>query len=803
MSSEKNAKRRNTFVKILLPICLFSLLVAGIGWGRHERTTEVEIVPDPIPGSETGSGSITKMVVDSTVIPDRFNCGCSENLQKIVPGETLNHVIFRDGGDSVVLEFAYKNKTVSGTVVFKDIDFSDYTLAMYNEGLVDRDIFVRFVNCKFACVKNSAAASRVKYQFDNCSFSRFYGSDAEFNRCLFGHTYKDGMVPFQNITVNDCYFCDLSSTDPASVGLHSDGTQIYGAKNVPVSNVAFNRCRFEVPAIQTSGNTASVNACIMFQLEYNDAVNVSFNNCYVNGGGYSIYAYAFDGLSVNNVSFNNISIGGAHLFGDMHPNTNPNIVFNNLHDTEELLVSSVWKANGKTHVIVSNDTTVERTLNIVTNTGEHEFIVPACLGGRDLRYNYLDIPFSKFPFDIDYVLDEDADYVVCYDTTTDVKQVRFVSFDGKAVMISTPPKAKESTKVATPSSPAVAPAVEKTLSGSAGEKDSSATKQFDSLSGDSNSEGTSVILQNDVAVNSEILASGECGKNVSYSLNGAGLLSIKGSGAIDSYNSTKTAPWFVYADKITAVEIGDGITQIGNQAFRKLTKVTSVDFPSSVISIGTNALSGCTKLEKVSFYPGLQSIGKNAFGSTKVSTVTFYGTQEEWSNVVIDSNNERLGTANVVFSAPAEGKATIILDGSCGSEVCFELLSDGTLRIFGRGDMTNFNSTKTSPWYDYIDDVASVVIEEGVTSIGSQSFRNAKELASVELPNSLVSIGTNSFINCKSLKKVSIGINVTSIGRYAFSGSGLIDVTYAGSPAQWEKITIGDKNAELTSHYKR
>ena len=92
-----------------------------------------------------------------------------------------------------------------------------------------------------------------------------------------------------------------------------------------------------------------------------------------------------------------------------------------------------------------------------------------------------------------------------------------------------------------------------------------------------------------------------------------------------------------------------------------------------------------------------------------------------------------------------------------------------TLTISGNGAMGNYSSSNEPPWvsYWYWTYIKTVVIEDGVTSIGTYAFRSIN-VTSVTIPNSVTSIGTYAFYNCSSLTNVTIGSSVTAIGEYVF-----------------------------------
>ncbi|MDE5896663.1 MAG: leucine-rich repeat domain-containing protein, partial [Clostridia bacterium] len=87
--------------------------------------------------------------------------------------------------------------------------------------------------------------------------------------------------------------------------------------------------------------------------------------------------------------------------------------------------------------------------------------------------------------------------------------------------------------------------------------------------------------------------------------------------------------------------------------------------------------------------------------------------------------------------------------------------------------------------------LSTVVISDGVTSIGDYAFYYCNGLKSIEIPNSVTSIGNYAFSDCSRLSRLDIPDTVTSIGDYAFYGcSGLAgmlvipdNVTYIGESA--------------------
>jgi len=87
--------------------------------------------------------------------------------------------------------------------------------------------------------------------------------------------------------------------------------------------------------------------------------------------------------------------------------------------------------------------------------------------------------------------------------------------------------------------------------------------------------------------------------------------------------------------------------------------------------------------------------------------------------------------------------------GSCGDNVTYTFVSStGTLTIQGSGRMTDYYYSLDIPWYSYKNDIKTVIIEEGVTSVGAWAFYHCSSLTSVTIPNSVTSFGEYSFYMC-------------------------------------------------------
>ena len=74
------------------------------------------------------------------------------------------------------------------------------------------------------------------------------------------------------------------------------------------------------------------------------------------------------------------------------------------------------------------------------------------------------------------------------------------------------------------------------------------------------------------------------------------------------------------------------------------------------------------------------------------------------------------------------------------------------VEVTGSGFMADNSSEQ--PWANLKNKLTSVIIEEGVRSVGKQAFVNCTELKSVEIPSTVEIIGQEAFANCTALTEV-------------------------------------------------
>lgn len=584
--------------RLLALLCLIVTVAAGqkvyTGYATEEDTL--------------GGTTVEYGKEDLCVMPDRYNTGCAGTLVPVEMGEVTNDegvlIIPGSNGTRFVLDFGYRNKEVTGTVYFENMDFSGYDFWTYHEDMVERGIHVVFNNCKFARVYIGKTDSRLSYEFNRCSMTGFYGSNAVLNRCRFGGGVCDGVVPFRNVTVKECFFGDMTSvlTDKE---VHIDGTQLYGAEGIDVENVSFLNCRFSLPALNLEGNGATVNACIMLQLEYSNAKNILFRDCYINGGGYSIYSRSVkDSYTLENIRIEGLRFGSAYLYGIFYPDMERSVEVTDIRGIDSLYVGTVWWEDGETHFSVTNDTNRERLLRIETDKGSYSYTIPACPKGKEFTG---ETRYEDMPFDLEIIVPEDCAYAVCYDATWDGawKQIRYVNRTEEAVGLS-----------------------------------DSARKAV---------EGAEHV----------IVSQGNCGKNVTYTLTGDGVLTLSGTGSSDSYHSQKFPEWTPYLDLVKEIRVEEGIEGLGSMIFSGCTNVRKVSLPGSLKKIGQYGFRECVSMTEVTLPKNVEELERNVFKGIALQKLYYEG--ENWESVVLGKENEHL--AECMIPVSYEGVCRLAVGG--------------------------------------------------------------------------------------------------------------------------------------------
>lgn len=147
---------------------------------------------------------------------------------------------------------------------------------------------------------------------------------------------------------------------------------------------------------------------------------------------------------------------------------------------------------------------------------------------------------------------------------------------------------------------------------------------------------------------------------------------------------------------------------------------------------------------------------------------------------------------------PVQASAEVTDSGICGDNLTWTLDDTGTLTISGTGPMLNYAYSAyqkaTTPWQSQAASIRKILVEEGVTTLGSYAFYYCA-VQQVSLPESLTAIGSYAFEGCRQLESVQIPAAVTGINRNAFNGCGGLTGVYITDLAAWCGISFANEYA--------
>ena len=200
-----------------------------------------------------------------------------------------------------------------------------------------------------------------------------------------------------------------------------------------------------------------------------------------------------------------------------------------------------------------------------------------------------------------------------------------------------------------------------------------------------------------VAAQSYYVAGGQCGDDLTWTLDSSGTLTISGTGPMYGYSLFKN-PWCDSALRSSGIS----------------TRVKNVEISSGVTTLGAYALSACDSMVSVSLPETLLAVGESCFQSS-------YGLH----NISIPNSVRSIG--DCAFS-------------SCNG-LTRVTLGSGLKGIGGQA-------------FKECSSLSSIVIPEGVTAIEFSTFEDCSNLMEITIPHTVTSIGRWAFDGCYGLSKV-------------------------------------------------
>lgn len=312
-----------------------------------------------------------------------------------------------------------------------------------------------------------------------------------------------------------------------------------------------------------------------------------------------------------------------------------------------------------------------------------------------------------------------------------------------------------------------------------------------------------------------ITKSGNCGDNLTWTLDDMGTLTISGTGDMYDYdiNSGNYPGWYKHINldeelHVYNAIIEEGVTSIGNWAF-SWSDLRSISISDTVERIGDYAFDVCY-LTEITLPDKLKSIGDYAFCScyfaevklpySLVSIGAHAFQSGEFSSIYILSNVTYIGEnafspsyALTEITVSSENSSFISVDGVLYSSdmtklICYPCKKAGasysvpdsvtamSIGVFyGCEELVSVklpNGLTEIPDYTFVGCYAlsEVNVPDGVTSIGERAFYVCTSLVSITLPDSVTALHTAAFQDCDNLKQINLPDGLTEIGNAAFAG---------------------------------
>ena len=283
---------------------------------------------------------------------------------------------------------------------------------------------------------------------------------------------------------------------------------------------------------------------------------------------------------------------------------------------------------------------------------------------------------------------------------------------------------------------------------------------------------------------------------------------------------------------LTEVEIPYGVNIIDNKAFSGCTGLSEVKLPNSITSIGISAFSNCSfknintpenclsihsgafancaNLYGISLPESIEYIGQNAFANT-----AFYNDQANWDNGflyignnLIATDEEKISSDCVLYSKTKliASRAFYWNDNieSITIPNNVEFVNDEVFYNCDKLETVNFSKNLKiigEGAFNSCDALKEIEIPDTVLMISEDAFYSCDSIEKVRIYEGLTGIGSLAFASIPALTEIHIPKTVTSLASDAFKSSGITDIYYGDSKAEWKRLANGATFNDATVHY--
>lgn len=303
-------------------------------------------------------------------------------------------------------------------------------------------------------------------------------------------------------------------------------------------------------------------------------------------------------------------------------------------------------------------------------------------------------------------------------------------------------------------------------------------------------------LSNTKSYAESINKSGKCGDSISWTLTGPEdslTLMLSGFGSMENFYE---APWDQWSHSIKKIVLSDGITTIGNNAFKN-TDITLIQLPSTLKSIGNTSFFN-TLLIDIDLPNSLESIGSWAFGNCKsLNTIVVPDT------VSFIDEDAFVDCTNLTKAILPTNLENISYGIFSDCEKLSEVIMPKNLKRIEKRAFYNCAWLSKLEIPDSVEEIGQTAFEgcksletislpSKLKEVASSTFEGCEKLGpSVLIPQNVENVESDAFNGCTSITSVHIPKSVKYFGMYVFRyNDSITDIYYQGGKSDWEKIRV-------------
>lgn len=238
--------------------------------------------------------------------------------------------------------------------------------------------------------------------------------------------------------------------------------------------------------------------------------------------------------------------------------------------------------------------------------------------------------------------------------------------------------------------------------------------------------------------------------------------------------------------KNTEYTVSESVETIGEYAFGGAEYLEQITLPDNVKHIADFAFDDCTSLNKIHATDSVEHIGSYVFRDTG-----YFKDKANWDNGFLYLGTLLIGADQKTVPADCKlySKTTLI-----ASDVFYGFNITG---IHLNNKLKHINDSA----FEQCTKITDIHLPETVLTIGQRAFSGCTNVENLSLNYGLTEIKAEAFSYIKKITEIYIPQTVTLLSSTAFSSSGITDIHYDDSKAQWKRLANGATFNNATVHY--